>query len=302
MDFTLKQVETFRTVYETTSVSDAARRLGVSPASVSATLGTLEAALDLRLFDRTRQRLVRTPEADLLYEEVRRLNVGLSALSRKVAEIKGTAQPRLRLGSIHAYSGALIRDALPRFRQRYGQTPLYLQLRDSNILRDMVVAGELDMALVADESELDGVLGYCLARLKAVVVFPRGHPFGRRATLCAQDLANTELIVLNAHDASRRRLDAWLAEAGVSMHCAIETPYSNTICQLVAAGHGVGIANPASLTPQDAHELDYRVLEAPAHFECHMILNANRPLSAAGKHCASCLREAIAPLVARFGA
>ena len=37
MTFTLKQVETFRTVYETESVTAAARRLDVSPATVSAT-------------------------------------------------------------------------------------------------------------------------------------------------------------------------------------------------------------------------------------------------------------------------
>ena len=302
MDFTLKQVETFRTVYETESVSAAARRLGVSPATVSATLAALESSLSLRLFDRVRQRMVRTPEASLLYDEIRRLNVGLSALNRKVAAIRGAAQPRLRLGSIHAYSGALIHDALPRFRQRYPETPLYVQIRDSNILRDMVVSGELDMALVADESELEGLRGHCLAKLKAVLVFQRGHPFSRLATVRATDLDGASLIVLNAEDGSRRRLDGMLAQAGVTIRYTIETPYSNTVCQLVAAGHGVGIANPATLLAMDSGALDYRVLEGSAHFQCHMIVHPSLPLSEAGKHCASCLRAAIEPLVARFGA
>ena len=81
MTFTLKQVETFRTVYETESVTAAARRLDVSPATVSATLAALEASIELRLFERVRQRMQRTPEATLLYEEIRRLNVGLESLS-----------------------------------------------------------------------------------------------------------------------------------------------------------------------------------------------------------------------------
>ena len=46
MTFTLKQVETFRTVYETESVTAAARRLDVSPATVSATLAALEASIE----------------------------------------------------------------------------------------------------------------------------------------------------------------------------------------------------------------------------------------------------------------
>ena len=171
MTFTLKQVETFRTVYETESVTAAARRLDVSPATVSATLAALEASIELRLFERVRQRMQRTPEATLLYEEIRRLNVGLESLGRKIRAIRGAAQPRLRIGCIHAYSGAIVSDAISRFRVRYPDTPLYLQIRDSNTLRDMVVSGELDLAAVADESELEGLRGHRLASLRAVAVF-----------------------------------------------------------------------------------------------------------------------------------
>ena len=128
MTFTLKQVETFRTVYETESVTAAARRLDVSPATVSATLAALEASIELRLFERVRQRMQRTPEATLLYEEIRRLNVGLESLGRKIRAIRGAAQPRLRIGCIHAYSGAIVSDAISRFRVRYPDTPLYLQI------------------------------------------------------------------------------------------------------------------------------------------------------------------------------
>ncbi|WP_261171392.1 LysR family transcriptional regulator, partial [Bordetella pertussis] len=84
MTFTLRQVETFRTVYETESVTAAARRLDVSPATVSATLAALETAISMRLFERVRQRMVRTPEADLLYEEIRRQSLGLETLGRKI--------------------------------------------------------------------------------------------------------------------------------------------------------------------------------------------------------------------------
>ena len=89
MGFTLKQVETFRTVYETESVTAAARRLDLSPATVSATLAALEASIEMRLFERVRQRMHRTPEATLLYEEIRRLNVGLESLGRKIRAIRG---------------------------------------------------------------------------------------------------------------------------------------------------------------------------------------------------------------------
>ncbi|WP_291377282.1 MULTISPECIES: LysR family transcriptional regulator [Achromobacter] len=301
MTFTLKQVETFRTVYETESVTAAARRLDVSPATVSATLAALEASIELRLFERVRQRMQRTPEATLLYEEIRRLNVGLESLGRKIRAIRGAAQPRLRIGCIHAYSGAIVSDAISRFRVRYPDTPLYLQIRDSNTLRDMVVSGELDLAAVADESELEGLRGHRLASLRAVAVFPASHALARLESVSFSHLAEVDVIALNAEDGSRKRLDALLRQAGQSLRVAIETPYSSTVCQLALAGHGVGIANPATALGMEAMGLTYRPLAAPVHFECHMIVHGSRPLSEAGKFWATCLRGALAPLVERFG-
>jgi DNA-binding transcriptional LysR family regulator len=243
----------------------------------------------------------RTPEATLLYEEIRRLNVGLESLGRKIRAIRGAAQPRLRIGCIHAYSGAVVSDAISRFRTRYPDTPLYLQIRDSNTLRDMVVSGELDLAVVADESELEGLRGHRLASLRAVAVFPAAHGLARLEHVDFPHLIDLDMIVLNAEDGSRKRLDSLLRQAGLSLRAAIETPYSSTVCQLALAGHGVGIANPATAVGMEAAGLCYRPLTAPVHFECHMILHGSRPLSEAGRFWATCLRGALAPLVDRFG-
>ena len=230
----------------------AARRLDLSPATVSATLAAaLEASIEMRLFERVRQRMHRTPEATLLYEEIRRLNVGLESLGRKIRAIRGSAQPRLRVGCIHAYSGAIVSDTIARFRVRYPDTPLYLQIRDSNTLRDMVVSGELDLAAVADESELEGLRGHRLASLQAVAVF-KDHTLTRLEQVEFAQLADADVIALNAEDASRKRLDALLRQSGQALRISIETPYSSTVCQLALAGHGVGIANPATAVGMEA--------------------------------------------------
>ena len=109
------------------------------------------------------------------------------------------------------------------------------------------------------------------------------------------------MIALNAEDASRKRLDALLRQSGQALRISIETPYSSTVCQLALAGHGVGIANPATAVGMEAAGLAFRPLAAPVHFECHMILHGSRPLSEAGKFWATCLRAALAPLTERYG-
>lgn len=300
MSFTLRQIETFRTVYETESVSSAARRLDVSPATVSVTLASLEQTIGMRLFERVRQRMVRTPEAKLLYEEIRRLNIGLESLGRKIRSIKGAAQPRLRVGSISAYSGDVATQTIARFRTRFPDTPLYLQVRDSNALRDMVVSGDLDLAAVADESGLDGLRSHCLVRLQAVIVFRKGHPLERFDTITPEQLAETDLILLNSEDGSRKRFDAVFADRKLVPRVAIETPYSSTICQFALAGLGVGVANPANAVALSECGLAYRPLRAPVHFECHLVVHGNQPLSEAGRFWLACLRETLEPLAMVF--
>lgn len=132
-------------------------------------------------------------------------------------------------------------------------------------------------------------------------MFPKDHTLTRLEQVEFAQLADADVIALNAEDASRKRLDALLRQSGQALRISIETPYSSTVCQLALAGHGVGIANPATAVGMEAAGLAFRPLAAPVHFECHMILHGSRPLSEAGKFWATCLRAALAPLTARYG-
>ena len=63
----LRQIEVFRAVMLTGTVSEAARLLHVSQPVVTRVLQHAEASLGFRLFDRQRGRLQPTPEAQALY-------------------------------------------------------------------------------------------------------------------------------------------------------------------------------------------------------------------------------------------
>ena len=294
MGFTLKQVETFRTVYETESVTAAARRLDLSPATVSATLAALEASIEMRLFERVRQRMHRTPEATLLYEEIRRLSVGLESLGRKIRAIRGSAQPRLRVGCIHAYSGAIV--ATPS-RAFASAIPIRRYTCRSAIpipCATWSCRANWTWPPWPTNRSWKGcaATAWPVSRRWRCFPGPYADPAGtgriRAAGRCRCDRVERGGRV-------RKRLDALLRQSGQALRISIETPYSSTVCQLALAGHGVGIA----IRPRPGMEaagLAFRPLAAPVHFECHMILHGSRPLSEAGKFWATCLRAALAPL------
>src|SRR5690606_6392396 len=70
MRFKLRQMEVFRAVMIAGSASGAARMLFISQPAVSRLLAHMETSLDLKLFHRTGGKLVPTPQAQLLLDEV----------------------------------------------------------------------------------------------------------------------------------------------------------------------------------------------------------------------------------------
>src|SRR5262249_42480182 len=80
----LKQIEYFRAVMETGSVSGAATLLNVSQPNVSRMLKYTETRLGMPLFDRLKGRLQPTPEALALFREVQSLHAHLESLQESV--------------------------------------------------------------------------------------------------------------------------------------------------------------------------------------------------------------------------
>ena len=95
----LRQCEVFRVVMEAGTVTAAADLLHVSQPAVSKILAQLERDLGFRAFLRVRRRLVPTPEAQALYDEVRRAFVSLDYLTRFARDLKGLRQGRLVLAA-----------------------------------------------------------------------------------------------------------------------------------------------------------------------------------------------------------
>lgn len=70
MRFKLRHMEVFRAVMLTGSINAAAKLLYVSQPAVSKLVSHIETTLDLRLFERSKSRLIPTAEAHALFREI----------------------------------------------------------------------------------------------------------------------------------------------------------------------------------------------------------------------------------------
>src|SRR3954453_8997780 len=80
MRINARQVEAFRAVMVTGSMTSAAELLGVSQPAVSRRIRDLELAVAFRLFERRGNQITPTPEAVSLLSEVERAFIGLARI------------------------------------------------------------------------------------------------------------------------------------------------------------------------------------------------------------------------------
>ena len=172
----------FVEIAEAGSVVAAARRLALTPAAVSRTLGLLEGALGRRLFDRVGKRLVLTSAGVALRDAVR---AATRAVEAGLAD--GADDPFLgpvRVASIGVLTDHVVVPALiDLVRGHPGLVPEHVVAGPAEA-NALLVRGTLDVALYYEELTSDEIAVERMGALGASIYCGRGHPLfaARRPT------------------------------------------------------------------------------------------------------------------------
>ena len=146
----------FITLTTAVSLSDAARKLNVTPPAVTQRLRLLENRLGMRLIDRSGRRMLLTDEGELLALHARRICDEIASLSDTLASRRGTVAGNLRVIAPLGFGQRYVAPAIGQFRKLYPGVSADLVLSDrparvSDDMWDLMVhIGELrDSSLVS---------------------------------------------------------------------------------------------------------------------------------------------------------
>ncbi len=267
----LRQVEAFRAVMMSGTVSRAAELLGVTQPAVSRCVSELEARVGFSLFDRVKGRLVPTPEGQLFFREVDASFVGLDRLRASAARIRDFGTGSIRVASLAALGSTLVPRAIRMFREEHPHVTISLTVASSSTVRDHVAAGQYDIGLAADEVDLSGVDHQAFGSFPGVCAIPAGHDLSRLDVVTPADLDGVDYVALSPEDRARRRLDVELDAVGSKPRLVVETIYSSTICALALEGVGVGLVNPLSAEGFAERGVVFRPFKPDIIFRSHLL-------------------------------
>lgn len=241
-----KQVEAFRAVMATRSMTTAATLLHTSQPNISRWISLLEKELGFELFQRSGTRLMPTGDANIFYSEVERSFRGLEILKDTAASIKKKGMGVLRVGAGGFFTQFVLPLAIRNFRKTSPDSPVLINTGSSGNVTQWVATGLCDVGFVSITSDVAGVKYECINSNQGVGVIPAHHALAKKVVLEPTDFESQPFIALPSGSPNRSTVDAFLGT--VSRPLAIETHYASTICTMVELGLGVSIVN--SLVPQ----------------------------------------------------
>lgn len=180
----LRQIEIFRAVMMSGSVSEAARRLHISQPVVSRVLGHTELGLGFALFERRRGRLVPTPEAHALFAQIQRTWGEIERIDALSANLRRGSSGLLRIAATPSLATSLLPAALSHLRADHPGVECDLWASHTHEIESHLVAFEIDAGLAIEPPEHAAIVIETLAEGEMILCAPRNwvvDPAGREA-------------------------------------------------------------------------------------------------------------------------
>ena len=244
----LRLLRYFAVVAEELHVGNAAARLFISQPALSQQIRALEEQVGLPLFVRHPRGMQLTEAGEALLEEARTLLGSSERLEASLDELRRGRTASMQIGLPPGLSPTLLPELLAAFRQK--EPEARLEVRELTTPEQLAALrdGSLDLGLVREPVDDDGLARRTLLIEPLGVSLPAGHPLAGRESLGLRELQD-ELFVCfprswapSLHDLLVRELRDQDIDARFQ-----DSAHLSTTIGMVAAGHGITLSPPAWL-------------------------------------------------------
>jgi DNA-binding transcriptional LysR family regulator len=295
----LRQIEAFRAVFVTGSMTGAGNKIGVSQPAVSRLIRDLEAEIGLRLFHRQGTQITPTEDASILFKEVERSFHGLDRISKVAAELSGTRRGSLRITTTLSVSMFLLPDTIASFRALWPDTKITIHTAISPDVLDLVEMQYFDFGIALQTSAGSGIEIEPLISMDAVCILPPGHSLIAKDVIRVEDLARQPIISLSGNNLIQPRIDALFAQAQVVPEWVLETSYGTTISTYVAHGLGIAIVDPFMAQAYEQQGVITRPFEPSFPYHFNILFTAQRARTDVAESFCALLRENVSKMTAK---
>jgi DNA-binding transcriptional LysR family regulator len=238
----IRQLKAFVAIAESGTFTAGAARVHVTQAAISMQIRQLENETGAQLFVRAPRRVILTEAGEKLLVRAYVILREHDAALEEMAALTGAHRGRLRIGSASAMVAA---DPLPQILRELKKTHDAVETSvasgTSEELVQQVLAGELDVAFVSLPVEARGIQTELLSEDYLVAIASPRHKMANQKVVSAYSLAGEKLILGERGGNTRRLIDQFFSQAGVTPKVIMELSRLTAIKRMVESDMGIGI-------------------------------------------------------------
>ena len=279
MRLNLKQIEVFRAIMLTGSISGAAKLLHVSQPAVSRLIGYTEQRLGLTLFERIKGRLYPTPEAKHLFVEVNSVYQGVQRVNEVAEDLILNRMGHLRIACSPSLGQSLIPDVIARFHATLPEARVILHTMIPDVLLQAVLTHQVELGIAFLHENHPNVQARQLYENRLVAALPANHPLTAKNVIRPEDLIDQPFIGYSPDIPVGQLVRRLLAENDIVLRPTVEVLQVHVACALVQTGVGIALIDEITANGPVWTRVVFRPIEPTVNAPISIIHGIYEPLS-----------------------
>jgi len=275
----LRQMEVFRAVMLAGGVSGAAELLHVSQPAVSKVLAQCARQLGFPLFTRVKGRLVPTPEARALQEEIESLWRGVQRVQDVTRNLASPRSGTLSLGVSASLAPYLVPRSLAVLAERFPGLQARMEILVTPILVEALQTKAIDIGVVLLPNDHPNLVRVRSYECGFAFVAPPRHRLAKKRVVVPADLAD-ERVIGSPPDTpyGQALLRAYGREAG-QLKVQVQVRSATSACWQAQAGGGVAVVDRAAVAGATFSDLAVRPFQTRERMPLAVMRNLYQPPS-----------------------
>lgn len=273
----LRQLKSFVAVVEEGSFTAAGEREGATQSGISQHIKTLEEELGTPLFGRNGRAIEATPAGKQYYLDCVDILKRLDAAHHEVAvrQDGGAA----RIGVMPTISRSILAPTLERFLQTSPGAEISIIEAYSGVLTDLLLKGELDLAVVPAFEGAVGLSSQLLLHDREMLVTAKRQDGQHLKPVSLASLGPLKVVLPGKQNTRRRNIETYFTANGVSVARRLEMDAMMGTLEFVAATDWIVVLPFVMMSSDiDRDRFDIRPLADPPMYSDFILIEPSRKL------------------------
>ena len=232
------------------SISAGSDSVSLALGATSARISALEAAVGMRIFERSSRGVKLTPTGHMLVQRGRELLADADRLTVDLHDHCMGLQGHVRMLVNASAIVEFLPERLESFLHTHPLIRIDLEERSSPEIPLALLDGRADLGIVDIAHPLQGLHLQNLFSDQLVLIVPRAHRMALAAQASLQEFLDEDFIGLIDGNAISGRLMSAAAVLGRTLKIRMQMRSFDAVCRMVGGGLGVGVLPLEAVTPQ----------------------------------------------------